>query len=72
MQSEASIFLDGTPQWVPFEDYDYDSDDFEQIGAALESETNIARVGTVGNAVCHLLPVKEGVDFALNWIEKNR
>ena len=72
MQSGASIFLDGTPQWVPFEDYDYDSDDFEQIGAALESETNIARIGTIGNAVCHLLPVKEGVDFALNWIEKNR
>ena len=72
MQSGACIFQDGLPQWVPFEDYDYDSDDFEQIGAALESETNIARIGTIGNAVCHLLPVKEGVDFALNWIEKNR
>lgn len=72
MQSGACILQNGTPQWVPFEDCDYDSDDFEQIGAALESETNIARIGKVGNAVCHLLHVKEGVDFALNWIKNNR
>ncbi|MFA0814467.1 MAG: aminoglycoside N(3)-acetyltransferase [Anaerofustis sp.] len=72
MKSGACILKNGQPQWTEFEDFDYDSDDFDLIGAALESETEYTRIGRIGNAECRILPVKESVDFAEKWIAKNR
>ncbi|TFE23067.1 aminoglycoside N(3)-acetyltransferase [Cohnella luojiensis] len=58
--------------WKWFEDYAYDSDqDFEQIGKAFEETSNVT-LGEIGNAECRLFNMKTGVDFAGEWLEKNR
>jgi aminoglycoside 3-N-acetyltransferase len=68
----AAIIEDNKRIWKWFEDFDYNSDeDFEKIGSAYE-ETNDVAIGKVGNAVCKLFDMRTGVDFAKNWIEKNR
>lgn len=67
----TSIIEDGVRVWTWFEDYDYDSDDFEALGKAFE-EKHIVKEGKVGNATCKVFSVKEGVDFAREWLIKNR
>lgn len=57
--------------WKWFDDYVYNSDDFDQIGKAFE-ESGTVKKGRVGNAECRLFEMKDGVDFALNWLQQNR
>lgn len=67
----TSILVDGNRQWVWFEDYRYDSDDFDKIGIELEKNIEV-NVGIIGNAACKLFSMKNGVDFAANWLNINR
>jgi aminoglycoside 3-N-acetyltransferase len=68
----AAIIENNKRTWKWFEDFDYNSDeDFERIGSAFE-ETNGVAKGKIGNAECKLFDMKDGVDFAKNWIENNR
>jgi len=68
----APILVEGQRHWVEFPDVDLDSSDFEDIGAAFEKETSMARIGRVGMAESRLLPQKELVDFAISWMEHSR
>ncbi|OBZ07808.1 MULTISPECIES: aminoglycoside N(3)-acetyltransferase [Bacillales] len=70
--SKAPVLADGEKQWVDFQDIDFDSDDFDQIGEAFERETGYVRRGKVGNADALLMPMKELVDFGVKWMEENR
>jgi aminoglycoside 3-N-acetyltransferase len=72
------MILDGAPmivesqrQWVSYESLDYDSDDFEQVGAAL-NKAGLETQGPVGGASSKLMLVKPVVDFATTWFEKHR
>ncbi len=68
----AAIIENNKRTWKWFEDFDYNSDeDFQKIGNAFE-ETNDVFIGKVGNAECKLFDMKDGVDFAKNWIQNNR
>lgn len=67
----TSMNVDGKAQWVWFDDYDYNDDDFEKIGKDFETEHQVTE-GKVGNAPCKLFSIKEGVDFATAWIRQNR
>jgi aminoglycoside 3-N-acetyltransferase len=58
-------------QWVRFSDVKLNADDFEKIGAAFE-ETGGASVAHVGNAGCRLMPQPALVDFAVQWMSRNR
>lgn len=58
-------------RWVWFEDYDYDSSDFAQIGEDFEKACPVNK-GYVGNAYCRLIPVRPAVDYALEWMRANR
>ncbi|WP_267459193.1 AAC(3) family N-acetyltransferase [Caproicibacter fermentans] len=67
----AAIEENGRRKWIWFQDYDYNSDDFEKIGCDFEKNNDVC-VGKVGNASCKLFHMKNAVDFAKRWIESNR
>ncbi len=71
IKSGTSMITDGKRQWISFEDFDYDSDDFDKLGADFE-KVNFISVNKIGNAECRLFSMKQAVDFAKTWIEKNR
>lgn len=58
-------------EWIWFEDYAYNCDDFPMIGSEFEKECEVS-LGTVGNADCRLFDLKSGVDFAVRWLKENR
>lgn len=65
------VMIDGVRRWVPFEDLDVNSDDFEQIGAAFAATGAVAQ-GRVGCASCQLMRQRPLVDFGATWIAANR
>ena len=70
----APISQAGARTWTTFENIDVDSSDFDRIGADfLRSDAGkVVRHGKVGNANCQLMPQRAVVDFAVDWLEKNR
>ena len=74
IQEGAPISTAGSRRWTTFENVDLDSSDFEQIGEDfLSSDVGRgARRGKVGLANCQLMPQRAVVDFAVDWLEKNR
>jgi aminoglycoside 3-N-acetyltransferase len=50
---------------------DLNTDDFDTIGDAYEAENNIPR-GRVGNAEVRFMKQRPLLDFAVEWMEKNR
>ncbi|MCK5759394.1 MAG: AAC(3) family N-acetyltransferase [Clostridiales bacterium] len=67
----TSKLVDGVREWVWFEDYESDSDDFDKIGNKFE-EISKVNSGKIGNADCTLFSMKDGVDFATTWLNANR
>ena len=65
------MLVDGIKKWVWFEDYGYDSDDFDKIGDEFEKSNKTIK-GKIGNANCTLFSMKDGVDYATNWLDANR
>ncbi|WP_367356797.1 AAC(3) family N-acetyltransferase [Mesotoga sp.] len=54
-------------------DYELDTDDFETIGKAFEETfPSIVNRGVVGYGKAVLIPQVELVDFAVEWMTKNR
>lgn len=60
---------DGKREWIWYSDIDYDASEFPDIGRQFEeSFPEYVRRGTVGSAESRLLPVKQIVDFAVDWL----
>ncbi len=62
------MMVDGSRKWVVYEALDHDSDDFERAGASFSAQ----RTGPVGCADALLFKQRDVVDFAVDWIERNR
>lgn len=70
--SMGSAILENNQRvWKWFDDFNYDSGDFNLIGKDFE-KNNQVKIGNVGNAVCKLFDMKASVDFAKKWILENR
>lgn len=67
----AAIADNGRREWKWFEDYAYDADDFEALGARFESAGDV-RVGQVGEAHCRLFRARDAVDYARRWLSEYR
>jgi aminoglycoside 3-N-acetyltransferase len=67
----APIMVEGQRQWVNYQSLDYDSDDFEQVGAAV-AKAGLEKVGVVGAGPSRLLSVVPVVDFATIWFREHR
>jgi aminoglycoside 3-N-acetyltransferase len=74
VQESAPISQAGSRVWRTFENIDVDASDFDRIGEDfLHSDAGkVVRQGKVGIADCQLMPQPAIVDFAVDWLEKNR
>ena len=61
----------GKRVWKAYETLAVDGEDFVEIGKAFEENHSVKKT-TLGNAVLRFMDMKELVDFAVEWIEKNR
>jgi aminoglycoside 3-N-acetyltransferase len=69
----SAVLVDGSREWVSYEDLAIDDEDFADCGAAFERERpESAAHGTVGVGAATLLDQRALVDFAVEWLEANR
>ena len=74
VEEGAPILQAGSSTWTTFENIDVDDSDFDRLGEDfLHSEAGkVVQHGKVGIAECQLMPQRAIVDFAVDWLEKNR
>ena len=68
----APILVDGERRWVTYEDFDYDSDDFERLGEDFARESGRERHGPAGLGTARLCEQREIVDHGVRWIASHR
>lgn len=67
----SAVLEDGRRVWKAYDTLYVDGEDFKEIGAAFE-ECFPVRKTRLGGAVLRLMEQRALVDFAVEWIEKNR
>lgn len=67
----TAMYVDGVRQWVNFEMFDLETDDFDQIGDSYEVKNNIPR-HKVGRAEVRFMKQRPLVEYAVQWMETNR
>ena len=67
----SAIIENGRRVWKAYETLFVDGEDFDQIGAAFEERYDVHHA-MMGKAELRLMRQRELVDFAVEWIEKNR
>ena len=67
----SAIMEDGRRVWKEYETLYVDGEDFEQIGEAFEQACVVRKV-MVGDAELRLMDQRTLVDFAVDWMGKNR
>ena len=67
----SAIIENGQRVWKAYETLYVDGEDFEEIGKAFEHVYTVKK-GQLGDAVLRLMSMRSLVDFAVDWIEKNR
>ncbi len=74
VSESAPISQAGSRVWTTFEDINVDDSDFDRLGEDfLHSEAGkVVQQGKIGIADCQLIPQRTIVDFAVDWLEKNR
>lgn len=69
----APVLIQGHRRWLKFDDIDFYTDDFIEIGKAFRKKyPRDIITGKVGNAETQLFPQRLCVDFAVTWMERNR
>ena len=67
----APVMEEGRRVWKTYTDVDFDSDDFDRIGADLERSGHVT-VSRVGSAEARLFSQRLAVDFATEWLPRCR
>ena len=67
----SAIKENGKRVWKKYDTLFVDGEDFEEIGSAFE-ENNPVSKGVIGKAEIRLMRQRNIVDYAVEWIEKNR
>lgn len=68
----AAVLEDGMRKWIEYYDIDYNDEDFMQLGTEYEKSNLPYEIGKVGIGTAKVFPMKELVNFAVKWMEKNR
>jgi aminoglycoside 3-N-acetyltransferase len=58
--------------WTTYRDINNESDDFGRLFDDFHRETDYVKKGMVGDAKSYFIPMREMVDFAVGWMDKNR
>lgn len=64
--------IDGEKRWTTYTDINNDSDDFGRIFDDFRADTALVRAGLIGDAPSFFMPQREIVDYALDWMNRNR
>ncbi|WP_459194018.1 AAC(3) family N-acetyltransferase [Halosimplex sp. J119] len=73
VRNDAPVVENGETVRIEYEDFATDTSDFEDVGAAFETEREDAvERGTVGAADSRLVSQPALVDFAVEWFDANR
>lgn len=72
VMAAAPLRVDGVRQWVEFRDYNWNSEDFAQLGEDFGRETGQIAFGRVAASAAQLIPQREIVDYAVKWLERKR
>lgn len=67
----SAMLIDGERVWKSYETLYVDGEDFERIGEDFEREVGVAKA-VLGNGTVRLMSQRKLVDFAVDWMEKNR
>ena len=67
----CAVKENGERKWIGFETLLVDGEDFVDIGKAFEEKYEIGKT-TIGDATVRVMNQRQLVDFATEWIEKNR
>lgn len=67
----SAVMENGRRVWKWYETLFVDGEDFDEIGNAFEDACSV-RKRMLGNGMLRLMQQRELVDFAVEWIEKNR
>ncbi len=67
----AAVKTLGGRKWKTWQDIDFDSDRFPQIGEAYEASGGVVTVGKIGAADCKLLHIAPLVDFGIKWMREH-
>ncbi|SDE98004.1 aminoglycoside 3-N-acetyltransferase [Fontibacillus panacisegetis] len=70
--NQAPMLVDSERKWVRFNDIEFSTDDFEQIGSDFEHDTGLVIRGRIAGAEAMLIPQAELVDYGTKWMENNR
>lgn len=69
----SAMLVDGQRQWVTYTIMIPDSDDFHILGTDYEDEyPQAVTIGMVGNAITRCMNIRPIVNYAAQWLEKNR
>ncbi len=71
MTQGSPVLVNGKREWVTYEELDTNADDFDAIGNELAAN-QLQISGFVGLARAHLMSQRVAVDFAVDWISRNR
>jgi aminoglycoside 3-N-acetyltransferase len=58
--------------WTTYRDINNESDDFDRLFEEFHKETSSVKEGLVGEARSYFMPMREMVDYAVGWMDKNR
>lgn len=67
----SAVLENGKRVWKRYETLSVDGEDFEEIGSAFEAGNAVSK-GMIGEARVRLMRQRAIVDYAVEWIEKNR
>lgn len=67
----APIMENGIRVWKAYEDIDFDTDLFDEIGKDFENKKEVIKE-LVGSAECRLFKQRSAVDYAKEWIDDKR
>lgn len=70
--NKAPMNVNGVRRWVEFPDVAYDADDFEQLGADFAQDTGLVKKGKIAGAEAMLMPQRDLVDYAVEWLASHR
>jgi aminoglycoside 3-N-acetyltransferase len=71
VKSGTAMFVDGKREWVWYEAMEFHSDDFGEIGKAFDA-AHAQPIGKIAQAEVRFFKQRALVDFAKDWMEKNR
>lgn len=68
----VKMSIEGEERWTTYTDINNNSDDFGRIFDDFRADTDLVRAGRIGDAPSFLIPQREMVDYALDWMNRNR